>query len=449
MFSKKVSDYITRHSLLDADKRHLVAVSGGADSIALVLVLLELGYKIEVAHCNFKLRGNESDRDEEFVKTFSLNHKIPFHVIHFDTVQYAELHKISIELAARKLRYAYFRQLCNDIGGSDICVAHHRDDNVETLLMNLVRGTGIRGLAGIQPDNGGIKRPLLCVSRMEIENYLAEKKQTFVTDSTNLIDEATRNKFRLNVIPILERINPKAPDNINRTATYISEAIKIFDKAIKEGKDRVVKPIVNDNIIIDITSLLKEPSPEYLLYEIVLAYGFSTFQIENIYSNIQGQTGKVFSSKDFELLIDRNSIIIERKKALMAPKIIYELGTYIFPGIGKICLLDQTIDRDFKIIRKNNFAFLDSEKVKFPLSLRLLQPGDRFIPFGMKGSKLVSDYMTDIKKTLFQKRKQLVITEATGNIIWLVGERPDNRYYISPHTKKALIISLTNCESNT
>ena len=195
----KVSDFIGKHQLLSHEGLHLVALSGGPDSVALLLVLRELGYKIEAAHCNFHLRGEESDRDEEFVKSLCNKLDIPFHIIHFDTREYATLHQVSVEMAARDLRYGYFRQLCQDIGAASVCVAHHRDDAVETLLMNLLRGSGIHGLTGIRPKNGAIVRPLLCVSREEIEQYLHSIGQDYVTDSTNLVNDVMRNKIRLEV----------------------------------------------------------------------------------------------------------------------------------------------------------------------------------------------------------------------------------------------------------
>ncbi len=441
MFCKIISNYIKRLGLLDADETHLVAVSGGADSVALTLVLLELGYKIEVAHCNFNLRGAESDRDEEFVRTLCRDNGIPFHLVHFNTIWYAELHKISIELAARNLRYAYFRQLCKDLRCADICVAHHRDDNVETVLMNLVRGTGIHGLAGIQPRNGDVKRPLLCVSRKDIESYLTHKAQKYVTDSTNLVDEATRNKFRLNVLPMLTDINPNVADNINRTAIYLSEAVKVFDCAIKDGICRTVKKSDDGGLIINIDLLMEEPSPEYLLHEILTDYGFSASQIGNILSGISGQAGKVFDTDEFELLIDRKEILVERKREPMKPMKLYECGNYVLSGIGRLVISKHVIDDEFNLLRQKNLAYLDAEKIKFPLTLRTVATGDKFIPFGMKGTKLVSDYLTDAKKTLFQKRRQMVVTDASGNIVWLVNERPDNRYRISEHTRIAIRLS--------
>ena len=182
----KVSGFIGKHQLLSRDGLHLVALSGGADSVALLLILLRLGYRVEAVHCNFRLRGSESDRDEQFVKDLCEKNGVALHLIHFDTTEYASLHQVSIEMAARELRYGYFRQLCQDIGAETVCVAHHRDDTVETLLMNMLRGSGIHGLTGIRPRNGQIVRPLLCVNRQDIELFLHSIGQSHVTDSTNL-----------------------------------------------------------------------------------------------------------------------------------------------------------------------------------------------------------------------------------------------------------------------
>lgn len=437
-----VSAYIVRHRLLDLDSTHLVAISGGADSVALLLLMLDLGYRVEAVHCNFHLRGEESDRDEAFVKALCERKGVPFHVVHFDTKEYASLHKVSIEMAARRLRYGYFEQLRKDIGAADICVAHHCDDTVETVLMNLVRGTGIHGLSGIRPLNGKIVRPLLCVSRDDIERYLSSVGQDYVTDSTNLVDDYVRNKFRLNIIPLLKEINPAARDNIRRTAEYVSEAVKVFDEAVKVSFERVAER-TDKGVIVSLSALNAEPSPEYLLYEILKEHGFSSLQVEQIYLNSGTTPGKVFSSSEFDLLIDRGCIVVERRGDSFRELRIPETGTYIVAESNRMRLSHVAIDADFSISRERNTVCLDAAKVRFPLVLRRVATGDRFIPFGMKGSKLVSDYLTDRKKTLFQKRSQLVLTDSENNILWLVNERPDNRYRISDKSSKALVISFT------
>jgi len=211
-----VRQFIERQHLLDRQGLHLAAVSGGADSVCLLLVLKALSYRVEAVHCNFHLRGDESQRDEAFVKRLCQQTGTELHLTHFDTTTYAELHHVSIEMAARELRYHYFEQLRHDIGADTICVAHHQDDSAETILMNMVRGTGLRGMQGIQPQRGHIVRPLLCVDRKQIEEWLKQRGQDYVTDSTNLVPDIVRNQLRLNVIPQLEKACPQAKANRDR-----------------------------------------------------------------------------------------------------------------------------------------------------------------------------------------------------------------------------------------
>ena len=230
----KVEEYIRRYKLLDISQLYLVALSGGSDSVALLLLLREAGYQVHAAHCNFHLRGAESDRDEHFCVDLCKQLGVELHRAHFDTSEYAALHKVSIEMAARELRYRWFDQLCDDIGAAGVCVAHHRDDLVETVLLNIVRGTGLRGLTGIQPRNGRVLRPLLCVSRAEIETYLAERGQAYVTDSTNLEADVLRNKVRLQVLPLLRELNPAVSENIYRMAENVKEAQTVLDAIVKK-----------------------------------------------------------------------------------------------------------------------------------------------------------------------------------------------------------------------
>lgn len=457
-----VSSYIARHKMLDIQAKHIVALSGGADSVALLLILLSLGYDVEAAHCNFHLRGEESDRDERFAKSLCEKYGVAFHVVHFATEEYALLHKVSIEMAARELRYRYFEQLRHDIGAADICVAHHADDSVETLLMNLVRGTGIHGLVGIKPVNGYIRRPLLCISRSDIESYLSSVGQAYVTDSTNLVDDVVRNKFRLNVIPLLRDINPNAAGNIRRTAEYISEAVTVFDAAMAAARLRVTKiqgtgsiaVSANNNsgsvselealsgIVIDIAGLLAELSPEYLLYSILSDYGFTSAQVEQIYAHTNAPSGRIWTSAHFELLVDRKRIIIEPRQEIMKPMKIVEPGVYVLKDGRRLAVSTCYIDSGFVLSRAASIACLDADKVKYPLTLRCVKSGDRFVPFGMRGSKLVSDYLTDRKRTLFEKRRSLVLTDRLGDIVWLVNERPDNRSRITKETKRALVVEI-------
>ena len=269
----------------------------------MLLILKDLGYRIEAAHCNFHLRGEESNRDEEFAMNLCQKQGVPFHVIHFDTIEYATLHQVSIEMAARVLRYGYFSQLRQDIGAEKVCVA---DDAVETLLMNLMRGSGIHGLTGIRACNGEIVRPLLAVSRQEIEEYLHSIGQDYVTDSTNLVDEFVRNKIRLNVLPLMEQINPSVTDNICKTARYMQEAEKVVD-ALMDQKKRELIESVADTEMVSIQKLLQLPSPELFLHEWLAKKGFNTTQIEQLTEHLEGVSGRVFETQNHTLLIDRDS----------------------------------------------------------------------------------------------------------------------------------------------
>ncbi len=438
----RINDFIVRHKLLKKEEKYIVALSGGADSVMLLSALKQLGYTIEAAHCNFHLRGEESDRDENFCRKLCEKNNIPFHFTHFDTKTYATLHKISIEMAARNLRYGYFKQLCRYTDASAVCVAHHKDDSVETVLINLIRGTGLHGLTGISPINGDIIRPLLCVTRNEIEDYLKTTNQDFVTDSTNLMDDVTRNKIRLNIIPMLEKINPNARESIYKTVLRLKEAEKILDNELEEARKRV-SGINGNQTFVNIKELEKEVSVEYTLYHILKGYGFSPSQIEQISCNIDAQTGKMWSSNTHQLLIDRDRILIEPVKKNIEKKIrIPFVGTYIYDENIKLSFNIKAIDNDFRVSKEKNHVCLDADKVKFPLTIRNTEKADKFVPFGMKGTKLVSDYMTDAKKNLFDKRKQLVLTDADNNIIWLVNERPDNRFRITEASINVLSVCI-------
>lgn len=435
-----VAGYIARHGLLDKRSTCLVALSGGADSVALLLLLRELGYAVEAAHCNFHLRGEESDRDEDFVKCLCHTNNVPLHIVHFDTKAYASLHKVSIEMAARRLRYAYFKQLLGDIGAAAVCVAHHQNDNVETVLMNLMRGTGIHGLVGIRPKNGFVVRPLLCLSRSDIEQYLGSRGQGYVTDSTNLVPDVVRNKIRLELIPLMKTIYPEAVGNIQRTSGLVAEAEKVYDAAIADSVSMVTGR-EGSLVYVDIDRLKQQPSPEATLFEILQGYGFSSQHAEQVYLNIDAAPGKVYSSGGYDLAIDRGRMLISEKREPCRDLRMPEPGVYVYGDGRKLRLDVRPVDASFAISRQGCVASVDAADVAFPLTLRHVREGDRFVPFGMKGSKLVSDYLTDRKRNLFQKRGQLVVEDATGKIVWLVGERVDNRCRITGESKSALIMS--------
>lgn len=424
---------------------YLIALSGGADSVCLLMVMKRLGYTIEAIHCNFHLRGEESDRDEEFCKQLCEREQIPFHTVHFDTKTYAEVHKVSIEMAARELRYNYFEQLRKAIDAEAILVAHHMNDSVETLLMNLIRGTGIHGLQGIKPRNGNIIRPLLCVSRKEIQEWLEEIGQDYVTDSTNLEDDVTRNKLRLNIIPLLEEINPAASENIAKTALRMVEAGKVFDSSINSLIEGVTYRSTGNWMTIDKEKLQSASSKEYVLHTILSPYHFSPAQTEEISLSDYSQSGKSWESSTHQLVVDRKALLLRKKNENEhRPFRIPETGTYVISETKdkteRISIKEVVVDDVFKISKERDTVTLDADKVRFPLTVRRVENGDRFIPFGMKGSKLVSDYLTDRKKNVFEKQEQLVLLDADDNILWLVGERPDARCCITKNTIKAIVV---------
>ena len=425
----KVKDYIKKHKLLSLSDLYIVALSGGADSVALLLLLDEMGYKVHALHCNFHLRGEESDRDERFCEDLCLKKNIPFHRIHFDTLMYAETHKMSVEMAARELRYRYFEQLRKDIGAEGICVAHHQDDTVETVLLNLVRGTGLRGLTGIQPRNGAILRPLLCVTRTEIEAYLATKQQDYVTDSTNLETDFVRNKIRLQVVPLLRQLNPAVSENIVRTAEHLTEAQKVLDAVVDTYKG---------SNQLDLCALQQVGSAEYIVFEWLKQYGFNGSQVQQV---ISAETGSIFSSPTgYEVLKDRDRLLVEPTIMAFTPIRIPEEGTYVLPD-----------DRRLKVRRSNPFvskdsheATLDARQVRFPLTVRRVEEGDWMIPYGMTGRKLLSDLMTDLKMSLFDRRRQLVVVDVQGAVVWAIGLRTDHRCRVTDATQEVIAIKINN-----
>ena len=398
------------------DERLLVALSGGADSVALLCVLLDLGFSCEAAHCNFHLRGEESDRDEAFVRQLAQAKGVKLHVVHFETERYAQEQGVSIEMAARELRYAWFERVRQEQGLQWVAVAHHRDDSVETVMLNLIRGTGINGLRGIQPKNGRIVRPLLRVSRKEIVDYLKGMDQGYVTDSTNLQDEYMRNKIRLHVLPLLEEINPSVMEGIADTAERLTGVAEIYRAAIAASIARVTQ----ENRI-DIALLLQEVAPENVLYEVLYPMGFNAAQIKDVMEALDGQTGKRFFSQEYTLLVNRNELVWKRTDEVAA---VPKLKCTVTDG-GAVTEKDPCI------------AQLDADLIKEPLVVRRWQPGDRFVPLGMKGWKKVRDYLRDRKLSRFEKEEQCVV--CMGNeIVWLVNERIDNRFKVTDATQRIM-----------
>lgn len=423
MFYQKVIRYIHEKELFTKDDKIVVALSGGADSVALLRVLLQGGYTCVAAHCNFHLRGKESDRDAAFVQTLCTKLQVPLHIHDFDTKSYAEAHRVSVEMAARELRYAWFEEVRKQERAQVIGVAHHRDDSVETFLLNLVRGTGIQGLKGIVPKNGAIVRPLLDVSRTDILAFLASIGQDYVMDSTNQRDEFTRNKLRLNVLPLLREINPSVSETIAETARRLSEVDAVYRVAIteacrrvKEGEDRI-----------DIARLRMETAPQAVLFELLYPLGFNASQLQDIFRSLDAESGRLFYSSGYAVLRDRDSLII-RKREGESPAWILRQET-------------KEVKEGFQVPHDVHVACLDASKVTGPLVLRKWQAGDKFVPFGMRGFKKVRDYLRDRKFSRFDKENQYVVC-AGEDIVWLVNERTDNRFRVTERTRKVIMLRI-------
>ena len=424
----KVSAYINKHKLLNANDLYIVALSGGADSVALLLLLKEGGFNVHAAHCNFLLRGSESDRDEDFCVDLCRQLGVELHRAHFATREYAEAHKVSVEMAARELRYNWFEQLRKDIGAVGICVAHHRDDSVETVLLNMIRGTGLRGLTGIQPRNGYVLRPLLCVSRDEIEHFLAKRGQKYVIDSTNLETDVKRNKVRLQVLPLLRTLNPAVSDNIQQMVENVAEAQIVLDSLLDNFKKHNT---------LELRELEKYGSSEYVIYEWLKNYGFNGTQARQV---LEAETGKIMSSSQgYDVLKDRERLIIERTLKPFNPMRIPEEGMYVLDEKMRLSLRKCAA----YVSKKPFVATFDAQKVVFPLTVRRVEEGDWMIPFGMRGRKLLSDLMTDRKMTVFEKRRQLVVVDAQDVIVWAVGLRIADSVAVAETTQSVLELILT------
>lgn len=427
--------YIHENKLFDTKSKILLAISGGIDSVCLADLLIRSGYNVEFAHCNFKLREEESDQDEIFVSDLANKYKIPFHHISFDTNHYALSNKLSIQMAARELRYEWFEKVRREISADYIAIAHNQNDNIETFFINLINGTGLKGLRAIQNKNNFIVRPLMFASRNQIGEYVKSKSLNFREDSSNKSKKYQRNKVRHDLMPLLKQINPSIENTIADEIEIIKNTYSIF----KEQVDRVVKEIscqTDDGIKISKNKLIKlEPIDTYL-YEILNVFGFT--DLKSIKNSILSNPGKQFFSKSHRLLIDREFVFIEKVEDDFFKDILINECTLI---------LNSPINISFKISSNNQIdkikdtACFDYEKLVFPLVIRKWKSGDKFIPSGMKGFKKLSDYFIDNKINRLFKEKTLLIC-SNDDIIWVIGHRIDERYKATSKTKKMYIANL-------
>jgi len=437
---EKFLDYIEKNKLAGKSDRILLAVSGGIDSMVMADLFSRTGFDTGIAHCNFKLRGKDSDNDELFVKEYAERLGRPFFSISFNTLEYARKRGISAEMAARKLRYEWFEELRFKHKYDRIALAHNRNDNVETILINLCRGTGIKGLTGMKPLNGNLIRPLLFASRSQIQEYATENSIEYRLDITNEETKFIRNKFRHQIIPLFREINPSFDDTVTEMAGRLSELNDILESYITTVKQNVtVKE--NGETVFNLKKLLEYSPLNTTLFELFRPYGLSARQLESLIKTVYSQTGSVLFTETHRIIKNRDEIIITRIP-------VSEHCEYLINSLeefGRLPFIEsvevKSVYSDFRIERDPMVAFINYEMIKFPLKIRSWKAGDRFMPFGMDSFRKLSDYFTDIKFSIPEKEKALVM-ESEGDIIWLLGERIDNRFRITPATKSALVIRL-------
>ena len=429
-----VKKNIVKKNLFSKDHSLLLAISGGADSMGLFFVLKDLGYNIEIAHCNFNLRGKESDKDEVFVKDLAKKYDVKCHVKSFATQKYANRKRISIQMAARELRYNWFDELLVEHRLDFIISAHHRNDNIETFFINLIRGTGINALCGIQPVNRNIIRPLLEVSRKEIESYLMQRGVEYRNDSSNLDIKYLRNKIRHQLIPLLKEMNPNIENVISDEIFLLNGVNTVFQKKIEAMRAQL---IIEDKGIykMNISQLIECEDLEITLFEILRPFGF--FQANQIINSIYSQSGKQFFSETYQLIIDRDQIIISLIKDYQ-PQI--DIPT-IETEINIPFKMRFKVTKDTSISNNLNVARFDFDKVSFPLKLRKWKNGDKFRPLGMSNFKKLSDFFIDEKYSILDKKKQWILCSGE-DILWVIGNRIDDRYKIDTNTKKVYIAEL-------
>ena len=437
MMLRQFRQFVNQNQLFNHSHSLLAAVSGGADSVVMLHLLAQCRLKVAVAHCNFQLRGADADGDEEFVRQLAAKYQMQFFSIRFNTLAYADERRLSVEMAARELRYNWFAQLAAEHHFDRILTAHHLNDNIETLLLNLTRGTGINGLVGISAVNGNIARPLLFATRNQIEEYARLNNLAFRTDYTNLTDEYQRNIVRHRIVPVLKELNPAFEERMSKNFNHIRQAADIYNWYVTKISAEVLKTC-GPQIIIDTEKLMQQQFAEAVLYECVRAFGFNSAQMEDIMRCIGQKSGSTFKSATHRLLVDRLQIIIEPAEQTDFETIVIESPQ----NIDNLGLTMQVVPiADFVLDKRPCVACLDLDKLCFPLSIRRWQHGDFFYPIGMSKAQKLSDFFVNNKVNVFEKERVMVLT-SDEKIAWIIGYRPDNRFKISNETQRVLILSL-------
>jgi tRNA(Ile)-lysidine synthase len=421
----------------------LLAVSGGLDSVVLTDLVSKAGFNFTIVHCNFQLRGAESERDEQFVQELAKKYNKEIFVQKFNTAEYAEQNKVSIQVAARELRYTWFSELINSkfkIQNSKVLTAHHADDNIETVLMNFFRGTGIKGLHGILPTQDYILRPLLFAKRIEIETYVKDNQLSWVEDSSNDSDKYSRNFFRHQIIPLVKKIFPNTEDNLLANIERWKEVEEIYNQSIAQTKAILIEQKGNE-FYIPVLKLVKQKPLATIVYEIIKDFGFTALQVNDVVQLLQATNGKFVASLTHRIIRNRNWLIVAPVIATEAIHILIEKpnsSTQFIGGTLKV----ETLENISTIPDDVNLVQLDIAKIQFPLILRKWKVGDYFYPLGMEKKKKISRFLIDKKLSTTQK-ENIWLIESNNKIIWIVGQRIDNRFKVLPSTKAILQLSFT------
>jgi len=432
--------YIHEEKLFHSSQRILLAVSGGADSMLMLHLFTNAGFPVAVAHCNFGLRGSESDGDEQFVADYCDKYNLAFYVKHFKTQDYALEKGISIEMAARDLRYSWFDGLLVKHGLDLLATAHHQDDVIETFLINLSRGSGIKGLSGIQSKSGHIIRPMLFTNRTEILDYCVRLKIDFRTDSSNIDTVYKRNLIRQEILPLLEQVNPAFRKNALKTIGTLHETGQLFQQRMSEIRASVYSED-DQGVMIHIEKLLTFSPLKTILFELIREFGFQIDQIEDIIDSLSKESGRKFFSDEYRLIKDRDYLLISPFKTKSTQVFYLEEDCHkiSFPLHLSIEKLERTVD--FRFSTHPDVVDLDMDRLVFPLILRHWQEGEYFQPLGMTGMKKLSDFFIDEKYSIPDKENAWIL--ASGNqAVWIVGKRLDDRFKITSKTKRIVRIRM-------
>jgi tRNA(Ile)-lysidine synthase len=443
---ERFREYIKEHQLLGRNSSLLIAVSGGMDSVVLTHLVHAAGYDLSIAHCNFQLRGKESDEDEEFIRKLALHYGARYHSKQFHTTDFASDNRMGIQEAARKLRYSWFMELAAEHAYDCIVTAHHADDLAETVILNLTRGTGIAGLHGILPRRGKLIRPLLFATRREVSEYAERHKLAYREDSSNMDIKYARNRIRRDVMPVLSELNPNVVETMVKHASIISDVEALLDQYCLDFlAENEVRSTEGSDIIFNTAELLVIPGARYLLYRLLKPYGFNPAVCGDIFRALNTRkTGEVFYSERYKAVHDRDHLVVieHEQTGDDVTYTIHEDDDGLLMQFGSMeftmfHLPEGSRIHDHVDFSNNYIAYVDADKVKYPLEVRTWRKGDQFRPYGMKGKKLISDFFTDIKMPLYMKSRTYLVLSG-GKIIWVAGHRVDERVRITDDTNKIL-----------